>query len=241
MKIAAIPTKYAGVQFRSRLEARWAAFFDLLGWEWEYEPIDLDGYVPDFIVRSPVMKRNENGEDMLHVSNFGESFLVEVKPFPAWPCSVLGCVSCPPGHGDNSSDPDLRAMMGDAIEKIQQSGWTKNAVIVGAVLAPARQLKVKRFGVAVDTIPGEGMWFATDTVIAKCRHCDAYLSQPDVDGWGVCHCGGKLATPIDPTSLWRQAANHAQWKSPVPLERASGPTLSAAAVADFFGRLARDM
>ncbi len=48
--IAAIPTKYSGVQFRSRLEARWAAFFDLLGWTWAYEPIDLDGYIPDFIL-----------------------------------------------------------------------------------------------------------------------------------------------------------------------------------------------
>lgn len=45
---AAIPTMYAGVQFRSRLEARWAAFFDLVGWKWEYEPFDLEGYIPDF-------------------------------------------------------------------------------------------------------------------------------------------------------------------------------------------------
>lgn len=64
----AIPTKYAGVQFRSRLEARWAAFFDLLGWKWEYEPIDLDGYIPDFIVRTDVHR-------------FDDSMFVEVKPF----------------------------------------------------------------------------------------------------------------------------------------------------------------
>lgn len=48
MAIAAIPTKYNGVQFRSRLEARWAAMFDLLGRAWEYEPIDLAGWIPDF-------------------------------------------------------------------------------------------------------------------------------------------------------------------------------------------------
>ena len=45
-----IPTVYEGVQFRSRLEARWAAFFDGIGWSWEYEPIDLDGYIPDFVL-----------------------------------------------------------------------------------------------------------------------------------------------------------------------------------------------
>ena len=52
-----IPTKYNGVNFRSRLEARWAAFFDLIGWRWEYEPIDLEGYIPDFILHlaSPIL------------------------------------------------------------------------------------------------------------------------------------------------------------------------------------------
>lgn len=33
-----IPTMYKGIQFRSRLEARWAVFFDTLGIKWEYEP-----------------------------------------------------------------------------------------------------------------------------------------------------------------------------------------------------------
>lgn len=50
--INAIPTTYNGVTFRSRLEARWAIFFDLLGVAWEYEPEGYtDGttmYLPDF-------------------------------------------------------------------------------------------------------------------------------------------------------------------------------------------------
>lgn len=37
MTIQAIETKYKGYRFRSRLEARWAVFFDALGIEWEYE------------------------------------------------------------------------------------------------------------------------------------------------------------------------------------------------------------
>ncbi len=44
----AIPTNYNGINFRSRLEAKWARFFDLLGWKWDYEPVDFDGYIPDF-------------------------------------------------------------------------------------------------------------------------------------------------------------------------------------------------
>jgi hypothetical protein len=38
MTINAIETHYKGYRFRSRLEARWAVFFDALGYEWQYEP-----------------------------------------------------------------------------------------------------------------------------------------------------------------------------------------------------------
>lgn len=46
----AIPTTYRGVRMRSRLEARWAAFFDAIDWPWQYEPFDLSGYIPDFVL-----------------------------------------------------------------------------------------------------------------------------------------------------------------------------------------------
>lgn len=57
-----IPTTHAGTNFRSRLEARWAAFFDLVNWSWVYEPFDADGYIPDFLITGPA------------------AFLVEVGP-----------------------------------------------------------------------------------------------------------------------------------------------------------------
>lgn len=50
--IKTIPTRYRGYNFRSRLEARWALFFDKVGirWEYEAESYDIDGqwYLPDF-------------------------------------------------------------------------------------------------------------------------------------------------------------------------------------------------
>jgi len=53
-----IETKYRGYRFRSRLEARWAVFFDLLGLQWEYEPEGFKlpsgtVYLPDFKVYTP--------------------------------------------------------------------------------------------------------------------------------------------------------------------------------------------
>lgn len=38
------------IQCRSRIEAKWAWFFEKCKWNWEYEPIDLHFYIPDFIV-----------------------------------------------------------------------------------------------------------------------------------------------------------------------------------------------
>jgi hypothetical protein len=52
MGIKAIETVYKGYRMRSRLEARWAVFFDSLGIEWEYEAegyeMDKEKYLPDF-------------------------------------------------------------------------------------------------------------------------------------------------------------------------------------------------
>jgi hypothetical protein len=49
----AITTRYKGYAFRSRLEARWAVFFDHLGIRWDYEPEGFElgnglRYLPDF-------------------------------------------------------------------------------------------------------------------------------------------------------------------------------------------------
>jgi hypothetical protein len=61
--ITAIPTDYNGCRFRSRLEAKWACFFDIMRWKWEYEPFDLNGWIPDFALLG-----------------VGSAILVEVKP-----------------------------------------------------------------------------------------------------------------------------------------------------------------
>lgn len=50
--IHAIETFYKNYRFRSRLEARWAVFFDVLRIQWEYElegfTFDDKNYLPDF-------------------------------------------------------------------------------------------------------------------------------------------------------------------------------------------------
>lgn len=47
-----IDTEYKGYFFRSRLEARWAVFFEKMGWNWQYEvegfKLPSGNYLPDF-------------------------------------------------------------------------------------------------------------------------------------------------------------------------------------------------
>ncbi len=54
-RFRALPTEYQGITFRSRLEARWAVFFDSIGVTWCYEDEGYelsDGtfYLPDFYI-----------------------------------------------------------------------------------------------------------------------------------------------------------------------------------------------
>ncbi len=57
--IKAIETEYNGLKFRSRIEARWAYVFDLLGVKYEYEKetyeLPAGAYLPDFWL--PQMER----------------------------------------------------------------------------------------------------------------------------------------------------------------------------------------
>ena len=76
INIKPIETQYNGHRFRSRLEARWAVFFDALGVRWIYEPegllIDGKPYLPDFLL-----------PDL--------GYLIEIKPATdnEWPSHLL--------------------------------------------------------------------------------------------------------------------------------------------------------
>ena len=67
-----IPTTYDETLFRSRLEARWAVFFDQLQIFWSYEPLEIRrenlSYIPDFLL------------DNIFLDLFGNRPFIEIKP-----------------------------------------------------------------------------------------------------------------------------------------------------------------
>ena len=81
--IAGIPTVYRCTRFRSRHEATWAAFFDELGWKWDYEPCDLAGYIPDFDLKFSA-----------------RPLLIEIKPTPEDIDLAKSKIECSGWEGD---------------------------------------------------------------------------------------------------------------------------------------------
>lgn len=121
--MAGIPTVYGGVRFRSRLEARWAAFFDLLEWRWEYEPLDLEGYIPDFMLTGV----------------WEDPFLVEVKPI----VRLFGNESEFDAHLRHFADSGWRSsaiVVGAALFQLPPDALACGAcdVYIGRMLSPAR-------------------------------------------------------------------------------------------------------
>lgn len=85
--LKAIQTYYNGYLFRSRLEARWAVFFDACGVDYEYEPEGYDlgnglMYLPDFLLHGVEgrssgdlyveVKGQMNDNDAMKINRFAE-------------------------------------------------------------------------------------------------------------------------------------------------------------------------
>lgn len=90
--LPARPTIYKGIEMRSRLEARFAAWMDRNEWEWAYEPecfaTEEGQYLPDFEILSPTpavfvdpwMPQDGGPPDIEGLQEPGERWFIEVKP-----------------------------------------------------------------------------------------------------------------------------------------------------------------
>lgn len=202
-----IPTKYRNTQFRSRLEARWAAFFDLVSWKWVYEPFDADGWIPDFLIAGPWPFLVEVGpclNDREYIAKGG-------KARSAFP--VTG------GDFGRHILYEARQLFGGWEAQELETGigtaerWTL-VVGVSAVLGNAESAGLWALD-AVGSTTHEAWWY-------RCDECSLFgLASPDFGGY-LRPCGHAVPIQSWPGAsifdLWADAGNKVQWR---PLRRAS--------------------
>lgn len=178
-----IPTTYRGINFRSRAEACWAAFFDHLEWTWSYEPIDLAGYIPDFLVAGH------------------EQTLVEVK------------------GGEVAIHP-----LNNHVDKIERSGWDKEAVIVAA--HPCKIggdeygfYYVLGVGARPERVAGSHEWDWQSFELIYCLSCGRVSFINPSSSWAcrMCGCDDGNAHIGDASEIvrtaWASAKNRVQWRA----------------------------
>lgn len=188
--IKAIPTTYAGINFRSRLEAKWAAFFDLMSWRWSYEPIDFDGWIPDFI---------------LHGRK--ERILVEVKPLYEADERLFNEVSKQAVEGGSSDD--ILVLGADLPKHIYWPGvgvgWLGEYLQdIHIDVENQRVVGGHEWGVAPVHSGGGAIGFCHETMSYRNRISGFY------DGDSGAGDGG--CVPYI-RAMWKEAGNIIQWKS----------------------------
>lgn len=117
--ISAIETRYKGYRFRSRLEARWAMFFDAIGVPWTYEPEPLrvagEAYLPDFKVKLP------RGDTIHEVKSIHE--YTRIQPRRVYLAGKMKAAHDWRGPGDVTA----RETRGGSAYETSSGGWAEQA------------------------------------------------------------------------------------------------------------------
>lgn len=191
-----ITTTYRGIEYRSRLEAKWAAFFTQIGWKFTYEPFDGDGYIPDFLI---------HGDQPL---------LVEVKPAATrgqYEAAITKSVQGLAAHWEY----DLLIVGADPLPP-----WTNSWGPHGAEDDTPSGYSDVGFPPAglLGEYDGEGWDFDTANWL-RCRTCNktavihdslTWMSRPCGHYDGDQHLGTLSISSIE--SLWATASNDVKWR-----------------------------
>ena len=151
----AIDTYYAKRFFRSRLEARWAVFFDALKIEWDYERegYELGGirYLPDFWLPGVYLRRKADVGLWVEIKPTVEEMKENERKFFILDKPVVVFVGAPPGYDDNRgveggfeyrneniggyTDSAMRIMQCRACVDKSINHWSRTQCDCGGVLA----------------------------------------------------------------------------------------------------------
>lgn len=186
-----IPTMVKARRYRSRLEARWSTFFDLLGWPHEYEPFDLNGWIPDFLLLGDT------------------KVLVEIKPDSEFPQDVRQKIE----EAEVLPDFDV-LILGCAIpiwkpfeENRLAFGWLAERSYRNDPFDEDDPWDAFDWGLAI-----LGRWEDGEGRIGFCHSVQDYTDRISGGHDGV---HGELPLcPSEVKKLWAEAGNLVQWRAP---------------------------
>ena len=129
MEMKPIETLYKGILFRSRLEARWAVFFDALGIHYRYEPEafeEVNGvrYLPDFFLPQvyPMIREDESPGLYVEVKGvFDERARAKAAMFDA-PLFLVGNIPESFAEWRNTRNPPL--FTGEYLNPSRRGAWS---------------------------------------------------------------------------------------------------------------------
>lgn len=119
---------YKGYEMRSIAEARWAAFFDICGIKWQYEPISTGSYVPDFLLfgKKPTIVEIKGGATTLAVLEEQTSYVLnELEGH--WADDVVLLGANPIIGSDHWSDVSFAGI----IHGYWDGGWDSSPAVFG--------------------------------------------------------------------------------------------------------------
>lgn len=199
--IKAKPTLYKGIEFRSRLEARWAAFFDLLEWKWEYEPCDFNGWYPDFVIFG------KKADERITPTGHDGRIFVEVKPVIDFPKDVANRMTRSLPHEMDNTLLILgqRPLERDGFMRNRSLGWMYNSELCWAVSKECEYLDSWEPAVF-------GRWANGNGLIGFCPCGGSFVDQITWEHDGG-HYGDLSLADKDILKLWGDAHKTVRFES----------------------------
>lgn len=203
MAIPGIPNSYKGRNYRSLLETRWAIMFEKLGWQAEYEPFELNGWIPDFIL---IGKK--------------ESLLVEVKPFSHFDQYADAIIKIENGvRGTEYESSEVLLLGIDPARRIDfwpypMLGW------MGEWIGDIDDDDVYRREYSEARI-----WQSSSGLFGICSSVFSYHDRMNDLEWKDCGDGDHEVSII--TKMWADAGSQTQWKAPSFVSKAAASQAEA--------------
>ncbi|MYA85226.1 MAG: hypothetical protein F4Y12_06535 [Acidimicrobiaceae bacterium] len=196
-RIKPVPTRYKGILFDTRTEARWAAFLDRFGVVWSYHPFDLDGWFPDFLLTFPAVRYSNGGGETAVTTK--REFLAEVKPITEFDWTTAEKMSA--AHQGAMILLGRKPAAGEDGDNLRIGWWVDDR---------ADEEDIEDWWHDATEVPGD------EVILGMCSICDQVSPCSAVHLFHCRRCGSNPGHPVEEpggwSALWAEAVNVTKYR-----------------------------